>query len=77
MTSHLDTTEIELWSEGLLPAARAMHLSECPECLAVAERERKLSRELAQLPRFEPAAGFTERVLAKVEIPTTSVREGR
>jgi hypothetical protein len=69
---HLTPDEIELWAEGLLPAARAIHLAECGECLTTAEHERKLQRDLAQLPRFVPEFGFVERVMAKVRVPTPS-----
>ena len=71
-TRHLTPDEIELWAQGLLPAARDIHVAQCAQCRAAAERERKLFRELAQLPRFGPEFGFVERVLAKVKIPTPS-----
>lgn len=69
---HLTPDEVELWALGLLDTARTMHLAECGECLATAERERKLLRDLAQLTRFAPEFGFAERVMAHVRIPTPS-----
>jgi len=69
---HLTPDETELWAQGLLPAARELHLAACAECRAAGERERKLFRELAQLPRFAPEFGFVERIMAKVRIPTPS-----
>ena len=69
---HLTPDEVELWALGLLGAARTMHLADCAECLATAERERKLLRDLAQLTRFAPEFGFAERVMAHVRIPTPS-----
>ncbi len=69
---HLTPDETELWAQGLLPAARDIHLAQCAQCRAAAEHERKLFRELAQLPRFAPEFGFAERVMAKVRIPTPS-----
>lgn len=69
---HLTADEIELWAEGLLPAARDIHVAQCAQCRATAVRERTLFRELAQLPRFAPEFGFADRVLAKVKIPTPS-----
>jgi hypothetical protein len=72
LLQHLTPEEIELWALGLLPAAREFHLGACADCRAVAERERKLIRELAQLTRFAPEFGFVERVMAKVKIPTPS-----
>jgi hypothetical protein len=69
---HLTTDEIELWAQGLLPAARAMHLADCSLCRVEAERERKVILELVQLPKFAPSAGFADRVMAKVKVPTAS-----
>lgn len=71
-TRHLTADEIELWAEGLLPAARDVHIGECAVCRTTAERERKLFRELAQLTRFAPEFGFVERVMARVKIPAPS-----
>jgi hypothetical protein len=71
-TGHLTPDEVELWAQGLLPAERVMHLADCAACLGVAERERKLFLELAQLPRFAPEFGFADRVMARVKIPTPS-----
>ena len=70
--THLTPDEIELWAQGLLGAARAIHVTECPKCLATADHERKLILELAQLPRFAPSAEFADRVMARVRIPTPS-----
>lgn len=69
---HLTTDEIELWAQGLLPAARAIHLADCSLCRVEADRERKVILELVQLPRFAPAAGFANRVMAQVRIATPS-----
>ena len=69
---HLTTDEIELWAQGLLGAARALHLAECSLCLAEADQERKVLLELAQLPRFAPSASFADRVMAQVKIRAPS-----
>jgi hypothetical protein len=69
---HLTTDEIELWSLGLLGAQRAFHLSDCSLCRDIADRERKVILELVQLPRFAPSAGFADRVMAQVKVPTPS-----
>ena len=69
---HLTTDEIELWSLGLLGAQRAFHLSDCSLCRDIADRERKVILELVQLPRFAASAGFADRVMAKVKVPTPS-----
>ena len=69
---HLTPEEVDCWAAGLLATDRAMHLAECGHCLALAEAERKLQLELAQLPHFAPAAGFVDRVMAQVTVPTPS-----
>jgi hypothetical protein len=69
---HLTTDELELWAQGLLGAARTFHLADCSLCGAEAERERKVLLELVQLPAFAPAAGFADRVMARVKVPTPS-----
>lgn len=69
---HLTTDEIELWAQGLLPAARALHLTDCSLCRTEAERERKIILALVQLPRYAPAPGFADRVMARVTVPTPS-----
>jgi hypothetical protein len=69
---HLTTEEIELWATGLLGAARALHLSDCSLCREEAERERRVVQQLASLPNFAPRAGFADRVMAQVRIPTPS-----
>jgi hypothetical protein len=69
---HLTPDEIELWAQGLLPAARDIHLAQCAECRAAAQEERALYRELARLPRLAPEFGFAERVMARVRIPAPS-----
>lgn len=72
LTMHLTTDEIELWAQGLLPAARAIHLADCSLCRVEADRERKVILELAQLPKFAPSAGFADRVMAQVRVHTPS-----
>ena len=72
VVQHLTPDEVELWAQGLLPAARDIHVAQCAECRAAAERERNLFRDLAQLPRFTPEYGFADRVMARVRIPTPS-----
>jgi hypothetical protein len=49
-----------------------MHLADCSLCRVEAERERKVILELVQLPKFAPKAGFADRVMAQVKIPTPS-----
>jgi hypothetical protein len=70
--AHLQVEELDLWVEGTLPAARAVHLRGCAECQAVANAERLLVLRLEQLPLFDPTPGFTDRVLDRVDLPVTS-----
>jgi predicted anti-sigma-YlaC factor YlaD len=72
MSEHLTADELDLWAQGLLPAVRAMHLTECSLCRAEAQAERALALTLAQLPQLAPAAGFADRVMRHVRIPTRS-----
>jgi hypothetical protein len=72
LAMHLTTDEIELWAQGLLPAARALHLADCSLCRVEGDRERKVILELVQLPRFAPSAGFADRVMAQVRVHTPS-----
>ena len=72
MTDHLTTEELELWAQGLLSAARTMHLTECTLCHAEADRERTLFLSLSRLPRFAPSAEFADRVMKQVRLPTRS-----
>ena len=77
LAEHLNPAEIEQWAEGLLPAARVLHLSDCATCLETAERERRFFRDLVQLERLEPSADFADRVMAEIKIPTPSGRHER
>lgn len=72
LEQHLTTEEIELWATGLLGAARALHLSDCSLCRDEAERERRVVLQIARLPQHEPRAGFADRVMAQVRVPTPS-----
>src|SRR5205809_7764527 len=69
---HLTADEIEQWAVGLLGASRAIHLAQCADCFAAAERERKFFRDLAQLARLAPAADFADKMMAQVRIPAPS-----
>ena len=70
--AHLTADEIELWAEGLLDAAGALHLAECSLCREEAERERRIVLQLARLPHLAPAASFADRVMSQVRISTPS-----
>lgn len=71
--AHLTPDDLDLWIDGLLPARREAHLRDCPECQALADAERVLVLRLQQVPLFNPAPGFSERVMHRVRIPVTSI----
>jgi hypothetical protein len=70
---HLTPEDLEQWVDGLLPAPREAHIRACPECQALADAERILVLRLQAVPLFNPAPGFSERVLDRVNIPVTSL----
>lgn len=70
---HLTGQDLDQWVEGLLPAPRELHLRTCPDCQTLADQERMLVMRLQALPLFNPAAGFNDRVMARVELPMTSL----
>lgn len=69
---HLTDEDLDLWIEGALPARREAHLRDCPDCQALADAERVLVLRLQQVPLFNPAPGFSNRVMDRVDIPVTS-----
>src|ERR1051325_11096033 len=72
LSQHLTSDELELWAQGLLPAARDIHLAQCGECRVLGDRERKLFRELARLPRLAPGVGVVERAVKGGERRSTA-----
>jgi len=70
---HLTPEDLDQWVDGLLPAPREAHLRDCPECQVLADAERVLVLRLQQVPLFNPAPGFSERVMNRVDIPVTSL----
>ena len=70
---HLSAEEVQALLEGELPArerARAEeHLDSCARCSEELDAWRLLFSELGELPALGPRSGFSERVLAEVEIP--------
>lgn len=70
---HPTTDNLEAYAEGVIgPADRAViesHLISCPHCENQVEELRSLIHSLFSLPRFAPAAGFVDRVMARVRIP--------
>jgi hypothetical protein len=71
--AHLSDEELDDWVSDVLPVARQAHLRACPECRPLADRERLLVLRLRDLPLFDPAPGFVERVIAEVDLPVISL----
>jgi hypothetical protein len=71
-SKHLSAIELEqMAEEGLSPAETADaqgHLASCRQCAGELDSYRQLYRMLGGLPRFAPSPGFSEHVMARVEI---------
>lgn len=70
-TRHLTQEELDvvLNREGRLPDGRREHLHACDACRREAAELRQLTGALSRLARFEPSAGFTDRVMDRVRLP--------
>lgn len=70
---HPTSESLESYAEGTIPAADravvASHLLSCAVCEAEVDDWRALMQALSHLPRFAPAFGFANRVMAHVRIP--------
>lgn len=79
--NHPTADRLEAFVEGVLEAAdRAVlesHLLGCPACQHAVEEWRALFAALEGLPHFEPAAGFADRVMAKVQVAPQATRARR
>ncbi len=73
VAEHLTAEDLDLWVEGALPMRGEVHLRHCPECQALADAERILVLRLQALPLFNPAPAFAERIMARVDVPVTSI----
>ena len=67
---HLTLDELDLVLEGSYPEAVRAHVNTCPDCASLLKSERMLVRWLGALPLHVPAAGFEDRVMARVQIAT-------
>lgn len=75
MEAHHPTAEqLEALADGALREADRVtvesHLTGCTACRTAAGEWRALFEALAGLPELEPAAGFSDRVMAGVRMPT-------
>lgn len=72
--AHLTDAQLDDWVLGALAPEQEAHLHACAACRATADRERLLVLALERLPLLTPSARFTDRVMAEVELPVTSIR---
>jgi hypothetical protein len=66
---HLTPDDLDRWLDGTLPAGAVRHLESCHECLELVRAEREIAELIAALPLMAPSAGFTDRVMASVQVP--------
>ena len=67
---HLTPDEIDLVLEGSYPEALRTHVNGCPDCSSLLAGERLVVQWLGALPLHVPAAGFEDRVMARVQVVT-------
>lgn len=69
---HLSTESLQGYAEGTIGAADRValesHLQGCTRCGGELEEWRSLFTTLAGLPQLSPAAGFSDRVMARVKV---------
>jgi len=68
IATHLTPDELDDWLAGSLARNREAHLHGCADCRHLADADRTLAHLLGTLPLFTPAAGFSDRVMARVEV---------
>ncbi|MBP2648331.1 MAG: hypothetical protein H6Q77_1955 [Gemmatimonadetes bacterium] len=67
---HLTPDEIDLVLEGNYPEVLRTHVNACPDCGSLLAGERLVVQWLSALPLHVPAAGFEDRVMARVQVVT-------
>jgi len=66
--NHLTADDLDAFHSASLSIAAREHLDECAECRALTLEDQALVRALESLPGFEPEAGFSDRVMARVAL---------
>jgi hypothetical protein len=66
---HLTPDDLDAWLAGVLAPAAQEHLAGCPACQERTETEREIVALIAGLPLMSPAAGFADRIMARVTVP--------
>jgi hypothetical protein len=65
---HLTPEDLDAWLAGALAPAAQAHLAGCPACQERVDTEREIIALIEGLPLMSPAAGFTDRVMARVAV---------
>lgn len=73
-TTHLTPDELDALLVGVMSATVRTHLGECGLCRAIAATDRAVVIGLERLPRHSPSVGFSDRVMARVDVPRPVVR---
>jgi len=68
IATHLTPDELDDWLAGSLARNRESHLHGCAECRHLVDADRALDHMLRALPLFNPETGFSDRVMARVQI---------
>jgi len=72
-SAHLTSDELDAVLSGTASGRVVSHVATCPACAETVARDRRIIAELALLAEFEPAAGFDDRVMARVTIQRAPV----
>lgn len=71
-TQHMDTERLQAYADGTIAESDrvvvASHLQACVLCAGAVEEWRSLFGTLAALPRLAPRPGFSDRVMARVQV---------
>lgn len=63
---------LDLFADGALAPREQVeveaHIASCPHCAAEVDASRMVIGALSEMPRFEPAPGFPDAVMARVQI---------
>ncbi len=66
--NHLTADDLDAFHSASLSVEAREHLEECAECRTLTLQDQALLTALAKLAAFEPAPGFANRVMARVEL---------
>ena len=66
---HLTPDDLDALLAESITAPVSLHLESCRDCRELVDVERRLVGLLDEMPRFGPASGFEDRVMARVTVP--------